>query len=268
MTDLALIGVPYWLGKKDEYSGSVEVLRETGLAEMIGAQWIDIVPQFESGHEPVVAVNIALADAIRALPEGTIPIVVAGDCTSCWGAMTGLQKKTSPIVLWYDAHGDFNTPETSPSGFLGGMPLSAMVGMGNQDLVQAIGLNILAEQDVVLADARDLDPEEAELVRQSAITYVPDLASLETMHWEKPLYIHFDADMIHLDDYPAVNYPASGGPSLSESLASIKNAVQNNPIAGILFTIWNDDMAGAEQSRDAIVSLIQAVAEELKTGDR
>lgn len=262
MTNLAIIGVPYWLGKKDEYSGSVEILKETGLAEKIGAQWVDIAPQFTDDVEPVVAVNRALADAIKALPEGTIPIIAAADCTSCWGAMTGLQDQ-SPVVLWYDAHGDFNTPKTSPSGFLGGMPLAAMVGMGNQEKVQAIGLDLVPEHKVVLADARDLDREEAELVNNSGIIHQPELSALDAMRWDDPLYIHFDADIIHLDDYPAVNYPATDGPSLNESLASVRNAVQNNAVAGILFTIWNNNIEGADQSRDAIITLIKAVAEDL-----
>lgn len=262
MTDLAIIGVPHWLGKKDEYSGSVEILKGTGIADEIGAQWIDIAPQFSDDIEPVVAVNRALAEAIQSLPEGTFPIIAAADCTSCWGAMAGLQSQ-SPVVLWYDAHGDFNTPETSPSGFLGGMPLAAMVGMGNQATIEAIGLQLVPEHKVVLTDGRDLDPEEAELVKNSNIIYEREISAIDAMRWDDPLYIHFDADIIHLDDYPAVSYPASGGPSLSASLASLRNAVQNNAIAGILFSIWNNDVDGAEQSKDAIVTLIRAVAEDL-----
>jgi arginase len=262
MTNLAIIGVPYWLGKKDEYSGSVEILKDTGIAEQIGAQWVDIAPQFSDDIDPVVAVNRALAEAIRNLPDDTIPLIAAADCTSCWGAMTGLQSQ-SPVVLWYDAHGDFNTPETSPSGFLGGMPLAAMVGTGNQDAVDAIGLELVPENKVILTDGRDLDPEEAELVNNSDIIHEINLSAVDAMRWDDPLYIHFDADIIHLDDYPAVSYPAEGGPSLSESLASLRNAVQNNMVAGILFSIWNNDLDGAEQSKEAIVTLIKAVAEDL-----
>ena len=68
-----------------------------------------------------------------ALTGGSLPVSIAGDCCTAIGVMAGLQKaRIQPLFIWFDAHGDFNTWETTPSGFLGGMPLAMIAGMGEQ----------------------------------------------------------------------------------------------------------------------------------------
>jgi arginase len=263
MPEIILITVPYWLGKKDEYSGSVEAALEAGIAEQVGAQVVEIAPQFNDDEEPVVSVNRALAKAIRDHAD-SLPLILAGDCTSCWGAMAGLSAQ-HPDVLWYDAHGDFNTPETSPSGFLGGMPLAAMVGKGNEKLVQAIGLKTIPESSVTLVDARDLDPEEGNLLRESDVNHLPDVADIKARTWEhRPMYIHFDGDVLRLEDNPAVGYPASGGPTLQETIASVQHAIQNSDVQGVLFTLWDNRKPGAETSQESLLSVVRAVSEALR----
>ena len=104
------IGVSYWLGKKDDYTGAVEALKASGIADEIGAPWVDVTPD-AAVDDPIIALNRALGRAIRQYPEHT-PLIFAADCTSCLGAVQGLQQDNLH-VLWYDAHGDFNTPETT-----------------------------------------------------------------------------------------------------------------------------------------------------------
>ncbi len=264
MAKLVIITVPYWLGEKTEYSGSVEAALEAGIAEQIGTQAVQIAPQFSADEEPVVSVNRALAQAIRDHADA-IPLILAGDCTSCWGAVTGLLERERDLhVMWYDAHGDFNTPETSPSGFLGGMPLAAMVGRGNQDLVRAIGLRTIQENRITIVDGRDLDPEEAELLEDSFVHHLPDVADVKANTWEfVPMYIHFDGDVLNLQDNPAVGYPATGGPSLAESIESVLHVIHNSDVKGVLFTLWDQRKPGADRSRESLLSVIRAVAEAL-----
>ncbi len=264
MAKLACIGVPYWLGETTEYTGAVETARERGIAEDIGATWIEIQPEF-NGVDPVIAVNRALAEAIAACDADTIPLILAGDCTSCLGAMKGLEAH-QPHVLWYDAHGDFNTPETTPSGFLGGMPLAALVGMGNQHLLQGLDLRPIAEGRVTLTDGRDLDPQEAVLVQESNLTHLEAVNAVTDIDWSgKPLYIHFDSDVMHLNDLPAVSYPAEGGPGLQMCINSVTGAAREGDVRGVLFTLWNDEHPGAEQSADSTLAVIRAVAEVLRS---
>lgn len=262
MTNIVVIGVPYWIGKKDAYTGSVEMMKATGIADEIGAEWVDIAPDFDHYDDPVNAVNAALAQTIRD-HAGKLPLIMAGDCTSCLGAVKGLQDDALQ-VLWYDAHGDFNTPETTPSGFLGGMPLAAMVGRGNQHLMQAIDLTPLPEQAITITDARDLDPEEETMLRDSALTWLPDVAQVMQQDWTgKPLYIHFDTDIVRTDEMPAMNYPAAGGPNLDESIASLKYALTHSQTTGVLFSLFNATLPGAELTRDNIVKVIRATVESL-----
>ena len=79
-----------------------------------------------------------LADFIhKTIRQGDRPVSFAGDCCTTLGVVAGLQRADlNPTLIWLDAHGDFNTWETSPSGFLGGMPLAMMVGRGEQTMAE------------------------------------------------------------------------------------------------------------------------------------
>lgn len=262
MVELVFIGVPYWLGLKDEYSGSVEIVRDTGIAAEFDAEWQMVEPKFEQHDHPVNATNVAVADAIKQ-NKGKIPFIIAGDCTTCLGNMKGLED-SKPDVFWVDSHGDFNTPETTPSNFLGGMPLAAMVGRGNQNLMTGIGLEPVPESKIVLTDGRDLDEGEAVLVAESDLLHIPTLTNVGNIMWGKrPVYIHFDGDVIHLDDYPAVNYPAEGGPTLYESIEAMLHVIRHSIVVGVHFTIWNNSFEGAEKSQATMMKLIRTLAKEI-----
>lgn len=258
MSDYVCIGVPYYLGESAAERGEVQILRESGIADELGADWVEIEPDFASANDPVVAVNRALAAAIRARPAKT-PLVFANDCTSCLGMVKGLESK-SPAILWYDSHGDFNTPETTPSGFLGGMPLAALVGRGNQHLMRGVALDPVAESDVIITDARNLDPEEGVMLRGSDVTIYDTLDELNEADLpNKPIYLHFDTDVVDCADIPALSYPEPGGPSLDESIASLRHVMRRGDIAGVLFSLWNSTLEGSDQSQAATLDLIRAL---------
>lgn len=263
MPEFVCIGVPYWLGSKADYTGSVDVLRASGIVEELNAEWVDIAPEFDAVADPLIAVNRALAAAIRAHSD-KVPLIFAGDCTSCLGAVSGLSAQ-NPAIVWYDAHGDFNTPEISISGFLGGMPLAALVGKGNQHWMQGIGLSPLAERDVIITDVRDLDSDEADLLHNSDVTVLTDVADLLTAELpENPIYIHFDTDITHLDDLPAVSYPAVGGPHVDDILPTLERLGREATVAGALFTLWNNTLPGAEKSMRSTRRYIKALAQALQ----
>jgi arginase len=262
MSNLVFLAVPYWLGKQEQDVSAIEEVRASGIAEEFGAEWYVVHP--EADENPVNGLNRAVAAAIKeVIAEGKTPFIIAGDCTVCLGNMKGLEE-FRPNVLWYDAHGDFNTPETSPSGFLGGMPLAAMVGMGNEDLIEGIGLEPVDESRIILSDGRDLDPEELELVRDSEVLHLPNLEQLHEMDWQgAPLYIHFDCDVVRLEDMPAVGYPAQGGSSLESTIATLRHAVRSSDLKALHVTCWNNSLEGAAESQEAVLMAIRAVAEEL-----
>jgi arginase len=265
MAELVVIGVPYWLGSAEKHSGSVPVARDSGILAEIGADYLDIAPEFQEGEHPVTAVNRALAAVVKQTQaNGQVPLIFAGDCCYCLGMMKGLED-SQPDVLWYDAHGDFNTPETTPSGFLGGMPLAAMVGRGNQELMTGIDLNPVAESKVFLLDGRDLDPLEAVAVRESDLTHLTQLDAVKDVDWNKrPVYVHFDGDVLRLEDHPAVSYPAKGGPTTQEAIASLKTVIESADVKAVFFTLWNNQLEGATESQASNLAVIRAVAEALR----
>ncbi len=253
------IGVPYALGQFKTES-SIEALKASGIAEELGAAWVDLQPDFAVYENPVVAVNRALAEVIAAHPDET-PLIFAQDCTSVWGALKGLAAQ-SPAILWYDAHGDFNTPETSPSGYLGGMPLAAVVGRGNQALIQAIGTPLVNEGDVLISDARDLDPQEGINLRASRLTLLPKMDDLLTAALPtKPLYIHMDVDVIDPTEIPAQNYPAPNGPSTEQTAATLRRIVRDAKIAGVLFSLWDQSLPGADLAQTNMLKLVRALVD-------
>jgi arginase len=261
MAELVFIGVPFRLGTKEKYSGSVEIVRDSGIATEFNAKWQMVEPSFDKFDHPVNAVNAAVAAAIKQ-NQGKIPFIIAGDCTVCLGNMKGLED-SEPDVFWVDSHGDFNTPETSPSNFLGGMPLATLAGRGNPQLMTGIGLKAISESKIVLSDGRDLDAGEAELVAQSDLLHIPILNNVKNIIWGKrSVYIHFDGDVICLDDYPAVNYPAKGGPTLDEAIEALLHVIHHSVIVGLHFTVWNENLDGAEKSRATMTKLIRTLAKE------
>lgn len=258
MAEYICIGVPYWLGKRQTNS-AVDAVKDSGIASELGAAWVDIAPDFAAHDDPVVAVNRALADTIQAHSDKT-PLIFAADCTSALGALKGFEAQT-PAVLWYDAHGDFNTEETTPSGFLGGMPLAALVGRGNEPLMAGVELKPTPEADVIITDARDLDPEEGANLAASDLIHITHLDDLLTAELpNKPLYIHFDTDVVNTDEMPAMNYPADGGPTLAQTIATVQRATREAAVIGTLFSLWNHDKAGSDVALQSTLTVVRALA--------
>src|SRR5690606_25501277 len=160
-----------------------------------------------------------------------VPLIFAADCVSALGALKGLESQ-QPAVVWFDSHGDFNTPETSPSGFLGGMPLAMLVGRGDLTYMESIGLAALPESANIITDARDLDPEEGQALAASDLTHLSDVSQLLTADLPaKPLYIHLDTDVVDIAELPGMSYPAPGGPSVAEVATSFRHVAQQRPLA-------------------------------------
>lgn len=188
--------------------------------------------------------------------EVDTPVVYAGDCIAPIGVLAGLQRrKVDPTLIWYDAHGDFHTWATTPSRFLGGMPLAMIVGRGEQTVVTGAGLTPLPEDRVILVDARDLDPGEREAVAAShmAVVTVGDLA--HSLPPDGPLYVHIDVDVVDPAEMPAVDYPAPGGPSLAEVRSSLLHLASTGRVVAFSISSWNPALPGAGQAARATATL-------------
>jgi arginase len=230
-------------------------------------EWDWVINRQKLPDSPVMdrmsVLHLSLANAVEEICiEGAIPVSIAGDCCTTIAMLAGLRRAViNPLLIWFDAHGDFNTWETSPSGFLGGMPLAMLVGRGEQTLLEALDLDPMEEERVILTDGRDLDPGESELVERSSITHLrntPDL--MEYSFSDHPLWIHFDTDILDPDEVPAQNYPAPGGIHKEELKEIFKYLADTGLIRGISLSSWAPGLPGAEQSRDVSMELLNVLS--------
>ena len=191
---IQIIGVPIDLGaSRRGTDGGPSALRVAGLGaqlESIGYRLAvekDIpVPTMESCSKDqsntrykaeILRVCTALAEQTRrALAVGDIPLIIGGDHSIAHGSVSGVsahnrEQGESVGLLWFDAHGDINTPKTSPSGNIHGMPLAHLLGYGDTDLANIMGYSPkVRPENVVLIGIRDIDAGERELIHQSGIT--------------------------------------------------------------------------------------------------
>ncbi len=194
-----------------------------------------------------------LADRVEGLEH---PVSYAGDCVSSIGMLAGLQRReVHPMLIWFDAHGDFNTPQTSPSGFPGGMPLAMLTGRGDQTIVDAVGLIPLPDERVILVDARSLDPGEGEAVAASAITHTTVEDLIHHVPPRAPLHVHLDGDVVDPADMPAMNYPAADGPSLEMVRTSLARLAGTGRVVAFSVSSWNPALPGADVAAEAMLSL-------------
>lgn len=179
---------------------------------------------------------------LECLYDSQIPVSLAGDCCAAIPVTCALQSKMTGLnVVWIDAHGDFNTPETSPSQFLGGMPLAMLTGRGPQEMCERFGLWPVHDNNVWLIDGRDLDPGEKQALEQSAIRRT-GIKGLETLHLydykDKPIHLHLDLDVIDSAEAPAMNYPVAGGPGVEDVAEACRMFAEINRIVGISISGW------------------------------
>ena len=166
-------------------------------------------------------------------------MLLSGDCPAALGAVAGLQRRYQDVaVVWLDAHGDFNTPAITISGYLGGMPLAMLSGRAPELFCDALGLRPVADTSVVLADARDLDPAERDALAASQVRRVPaDPAAITSALdglGRTPVYLHLDVDVIDSAQLPGLRFPSGPGPSVAqieECLAAVRATADVEPPA-------------------------------------
>jgi arginase len=173
-----------------------------------------------------------LADAVA---EARDPLVLLGECTLAPAVAGGLRRRHNDLtLLWIDAHGDLNTPDTTPSGFLGGMPFAILLGWCHDEIRRQAGLDQpLAEDRCALVGARDLDPGERAALDRSAIVESVDVAGALARLPAGPLWVHLDGDVLDPALAPGVDFPAPGGRTLAEVVADVAAAVATGRVVSV-----------------------------------
>jgi arginase len=223
---MQVISVPYHL---DEHLPGLDVPLRAGqevAAELPGGDvWERLGALYSLAGRAVAA----------AAGSGARPVVViSGDCTTALGTVAGLQRAgADPGIVWFDAHGDVQTLETTTSGYLGGLPLRLLTGYRPELIAARLGLRPVPEQRVVLVGARDLDPPEvtylaAAPVRRAEVTGLR-AADLP----DGPLYVHLDLDVADPAAVPGLRYPAPGGPGPEQVADALRMLLGTGRVAAI-----------------------------------
>jgi arginase len=201
-----------------------------------------------------VARSVAVAHSQR-----RFPLVLSGGCLVAVGVVTGLQRTGRELrVVWIDAHGDFNTPESTPSGYWDGMALAAVCGRSLPEVFKSVELRPIHFRNVVHLAGRCFDPPEVEDFERLHLSVVPPAAvgSEECLRLlsegaqgaaaNRDLYLHIDLDGLDPEDAPAVSYPCAGGPPLAALMGSF--AALKLPAA---MTLATASFAGASEEQAA-----------------
>jgi len=219
-----------------------------------------------------------LADHVEgALEEGSIPIVLGGDHSIAIGSVSGLasfhRKRGDKVgVIWFDAHGDMNTPETSPSGNIHGMPFAAILGLGAKELTQISGFSPkVYPEDCVLIGARSIDTEEAATLKNSGIRVVTmreldergmSAVMDEAMWWasRRTVGFHVSMDMDFVDPYyaPGVGTPVQGGPTYRESHLAMEKVADSGKLLSFELAEVNPVLDVANRTAELGVQLISS----------
>lgn len=276
---LTLIEVPYDCGRFDERMGRGPRELSATLPPALAAAGIDVevLPvRLPDGFFHEVAAVVALQHEVRAAvaaarEAGRLPVVLSGNCGyAALGAMAALPPRTA--VVWLDAHADFNTPETSPSGFFDGTALATLAGRAWPAVARRLdGLVAVEEERVLLLGARHLDEDERRMLLASAVTWLTTEAirrepaqldgALDALAARaERLYVHLDLDVLDPSELRANLYACAGGLRVDEVAAAIAAAAERLELAAISITAY-DPTADAERRGSSVAArLLAAVA--------
>jgi len=290
-----IIGVPLDLGaSRRGTDAGPSALRIAGLSaaiEKLGYEVVlesDIpVPAMETrraesrntrfkGEILEVCTNLAMATR-NTLDDGQIPLVIGGDHSIAMGTVSGVsahfRKKNAEIgLIWFDAHGDMNLPDTSPSGNIHGMPLAHLLGRGDPDLVNILEPGpVVKPENVVLVGIRDIDDNERNIIHESGITVftMRDIDELgmtyvcrETLKIVNSgtagFHISFDVDGCDPSVMPGSGTLVPGGVSFREAHQLLENCADSGRMISMEVIELNPFLDQANISAERAVTLIQS----------
>ena len=290
---IAIIGVPMDLGAgRRGVDMGPSAIRVAGLGARLAQLGYTIedrgnvpVDQAESippgpksaRHLPQIAASCARVCELvyESLEQGKLPLVLGGDHSISAGSVSGVarfyrQQKEAIGVIWIDAHADMNTPETSPSGNVHGMPLASLIGSGPAELVDIAGFAPKVDpRNVAIIGLRDVDSLEAAHVRESGVRAFTmrdidergmpaimqeaiALASAGTVG----IHLSLDMDSIDPDEAPGVGTPVRGGLSYREAHLAMEILADSGKLISLEVVEVNPVLDIANRTADLAVEFI------------
>ena len=274
---IRLLTLPFDSGQRDVRMGAgPDRLVEGGLASSLEAAGHRVETERIEASESEVTGEIQrtfellgkLAARVRSVREhGLFPIVLAGTCYSAVGMLAGLGAERT-AVLWFDAHADFNTPETTVSGFLDGMALAMLTGRCWTQLAAAVpGFDPVPENRVVLIGTRDVDALEAAALDRSAVMVLPpaqvhsslDARLNELRRQVDGVYVHIDLDVLDPAEGKANHLAVPGGLTLNEMKAALSLVAGLFAVRGVALTAYDPSLDDDGRVRSAAFALLETI---------
>jgi arginase len=253
MEPLTFIGLPLCTRSNSKgMASAVKILRDTGITEDLRK---NVSTFLDAGDVPLPSINAdsgpknltnfpqflqdtkRIRSALNEVNADGLVFGLGGECSICVGTLGGLKAKIKgePGIVWIDAHGDFNTPATTPSGFIGGMCLALACGRGPEITeVMRDGKPVLGEKNVVHLASRAFDPLEFEnmssspmkiysaaTLRKDGITSTVSSAAASLADRCDWIICHLDVDSLDPRIVSAVNFPEPGGLTVEEAKAIV-----------------------------------------------
>lgn len=258
-------------------AGFMEWLRDQG-HDLAGAFYVELSPDEEAAYgawNKIGFANARLASLISsAVHAGAFPLVLESNCYAAIGALAGLQKGAGPDssrlgMIWIDAHADFNTPETTPSGLLSGMPVAMATGFCLDRIRRQAGLDPpIAPRDVVMVCVRANDPLEQQLLDESKIETVPVFdvkgdcrrlrSAMERLSTRVDrIYVHFDVDALDQAEVASMWLSAPNGPTRTELAAALRLIMASPKVAAFGVADINPERDGDGQMVQAALAVIK-----------
>lgn len=249
---LSLIVAPYDSGRRHEGFGKgPDALLHGGLVEMLALSGHDVtvdeIAKIKGLDDREIATGFAVCKAVaekvgESEAQGRFPVVLAGNCLTTCGAVAG-EKADS--IIWFDQHGDINTPETSAYGFLDGMALATALGLCWRPMANAIpGFRAVDPAKCMLVDARDLDPDEKALLEKLPVirAEVGEAADKVVGLREagaRRTHLHIDLDVHDPDELQVNRYSQPGGPEPDAVREAASCMARSLPIVGLTISAYD-----------------------------
>lgn len=223
-------------------------------------------------HLNVVAeVNEKLCTEVSsAMSEGKFPLVIGGDHSIAIGTISGvLQHKKNLGVIWFDAHGDINTPQTSPSGNIHGMPIAVLLGMGDDSLTSIGGKDaVLKKENIVYIGSRDLDAGERTALKSLGIKVftmheIDDMGIKNVMteaikiagECTDGIHVSFDLDVLDPEVAPGTGTKVPGGMGYREAHYALELIARSEKLVSAEFVEVNPLLDHENMTAKATVAL-------------
>lgn len=224
-------------------NGIAKILQDKG--HYINTHRIESKLLFNAEIATAFELNRHLAEYIRSLSDDCFPIIFSGNCNSCVGALAGINLNDIGVI-WFDAHGDFNTPDTTISGFFDGMGLAMTTGRCWKSLLQKIpGYKPVPDSNVIHVGSMELDDEEKRMLEEAGIPLITKDSTVESAFISsfknalanltnnvKDIYVHIDMDVLDTGYAKANHFPTYGGLSVEAVVDCIKLIKENYKIRG------------------------------------